>query len=321
MKSKIYIFIVFIICLIITGCENYVELNDIGIVNSIGISKTNNLYEISINMMRPKQNNLEENIIYTQTGETLDKAFNKLYLVSSKTINLSHLELLILNKNLKKEDYDNIKNFFLSRIESRNNFNVIILENYDTKNIFKNSTMDINNLIKTNSNKIGTVFPKTFDEIIEDILTINKSYIPTIEITDEVKILGYRIVYKNEKLLSYTESITHNFITNKIKNCNLTYENINIKVTRTNTNITIKDDVININIFSIIEASNNKDKNVYETILQKNIDNYIKGNDLEYIYQQAQKHNKNYYNKLDFKNLKLKINITTKLNKEIVNYE
>ena len=224
MKNKFYIFIILFISLIITGCSNYVELNDIGIVNSIGISKVNSGYEISINMLTPKEDNLEKNIIYNEVGKTLDEAFNKLYLSSSKVINLSHLELLILNKNLDKEDYNNIKDFFISRIDSRNNFNVVIIENYSKDNVFKKSPDDINDLIKTNSNKIGLVFPKSFDELIEDIMTVNKSYIPTVEVTDDIKILGYRIVYNDEKLLSHDESIRYNIQTNKLKKEITNYE-------------------------------------------------------------------------------------------------
>ena len=320
MKNKILIIFAILVTLFTTtSCINYAELNEIGIINSMGINKKNDKYIINVNMLTPNENSINKSIKYETSGSSITDAFNNLYLTTSKKVNLSHIELLILSKNLEKEDYINIKDFFLSQKNSRNNFNIIILENYSESNIFKYNTIDINNLIVTNSKEMGIVFPKTFDEVIQDILNINKSYIPTIKIEKEIKILGYRIVFNDEKLLSVEESNTFNFLLNKINKCNFTYKNTNIKVESNITRIDINNNIININIFSTISGETKEYLNgIYINILKDHINKFINNNDLEYFYNLVKKYNKN--NKYTKNNLVFNININPKTNK-VINYE
>ena len=106
MKKIKYIIIVILFTL--TGCLNYVELNDIGIINVIGIDKDNDGYVININMVTPTGDDLEKSTTYEVFASTLEEAFDRLYLLTSKKINLSHLELVMFSKNLDKTDYKNI---------------------------------------------------------------------------------------------------------------------------------------------------------------------------------------------------------------------
>ena len=141
MKKIKYIIIVILFTL--TGCLNYVELNDIGIINVIGIDKDNDGYVININMVTPTGDDLEKSTTYEVFASTLEEAFDRLYLLTSKKINLSHLELVMFSKSLDKTDYKNITNFFLNRNDSRNTFPVVVVENYDKSKIFSVSAYDI----------------------------------------------------------------------------------------------------------------------------------------------------------------------------------
>ena len=187
--NKIKYIIIVLILTITTGCLNYIELNDIGIINTIGINKKEEKYIIDINMLTPTINNSEENTTYEVIANTLEEAFDKLYLLTSKNINLSHLELILLSKNLNSNDYDNITKFFLNRDDSRNTFPIIIVENYKSENIFKHTAKEINSLIETNSKDDGIVSKKTFDELAEDIININISYVPTIKIDENIIVI------------------------------------------------------------------------------------------------------------------------------------
>ena len=318
MKNKLLILLITSL-FITSSCINYTELNDIGIINTMGINKINNNYILNINVLTPTEDNTNKSITLASSGSTITEAYNKLYLTTTKKINLSHLDLLILSNNLEKKDYIEIKNFFLSKNDSRNNFNIIILENYNISNIFKYSALDINSLIKTNSKEIGTVTPKTFDEMIQDIMNIDKSYIPTIKIDDKMEILGYRIIYNNKKLLNIEESNTLNYLTNKINKCTLSFKNNSIKVESNNTSISVNNNVINITIFSTIsEQASKNTKDMYKSILKERINNYIKNNDIDYFYNLAKKYNKNYYRYN--KELSFNININSKLIR-VNNYE
>lgn len=317
MKKIKYIIIVILFTL--TGCLNYVELNDIGIINVIGIDKENNGYIININMITPTGDDLEKSTTYEVYSSTLEEAFDKLYLLTSKKINLSHLELVMFSKNLNKDDYNNITSFFLNRNDSRNTFPIVIVENYNKKEIFSFSAYDINSLIEVNSFDDGIVSVKTFDEVIDDILNIKISYIPCIKITDKVEILGYYSIYNKEKLLSIKESISYNFLTNKISKCNFVDDNLNIKIDSSNTKIAINKNKITININSILTNYTDKSDitDFYNKTLKNYLEEYLANNDLEYFYNLIKKYNYSYYKNNKNIDIDFNINIESKLNKEV----
>ena len=308
--------IIFVFLFFTTGCLNYTELNDIGIINSIGINKKGNNYIININMLTPTEKDLQNNNVYEIESNSLNEAFDKLYLKTSKQTNLSHLELLILSNNLTKDDYDNIKDFFINRTDSRNTFNVIMLENYTRENVFKFTQEEINNLISTNNSEDGLVSPKSFDEMLEDILSIKISYIPLIEIHENMNILGYKSIYEKNKTLSKKESIAYNFITNKIKRATIVDNETNIKIDKSITNIKINKDIITININSTI-MSNDSNQSItekYNKLLKSYINDFINKYYQDYFYKLIEKYT---YNKYKAKDIKFIINIKSKYNMEV----
>ena len=316
--KKIKLIFLFISIFFLTGCLNYIELNSIGLINVIGISKSDANYVISINMLETTAEETEENKNYKVEASSITQAFDKLYLLTTKNINLSHLEVLILDKSLDKQAYDDIKSFFLTRNDSRNTFNVVILENYNDETLFKFEYKDINYLIETNHKEDGIVSPKSFDELIEDILNLNISYIPTIKVDEKLEILGYRTVYKNNKLFSIKESITHNFLTNNIVKANLIDENLNIKIDKSITNIYTDKSTIEININSTLTDYSNSSniENKYNKTIKEYILEYLDNNDLNYFKQIIKKHNYNYYKNNKDKEVTFKVSVQSKINKE-----
>lgn len=315
--KKISILLI-VILIITTGCLNYTELNDIGIIDTIGITKNNDNFLININMLTPTTANLEENKTYKVEAKTINEAFDKLYLLTYKDINLSHLELLVLSNKLDKKDYDKINKFFLNRNDSRNTFNVVILNNYNEDSIFKYDSKEINSLIKTNSKEDGIVMPKEFIDMAQDILDLEISYIPTIKVNDSIEILGYSSIYKENKLLTLRESISYNFLTNKIAKCNLVDENLNLKVDKSFTTYKINDNKIKIVIHSTItDYKDEKDiVNVYNKTIKNYLKEYLDNNDLKYFDELIKKFNYNYYKNNKNINIEYDISIDSKLNKE-----
>lgn len=306
-----------------TGCISYTELNDIGIVNAIGINKINNKYEITINMLIPEDDNLEQTKQFKTTSTNLEEAINNLYSKSLRKIYLSHLDLLILSNNLEKKDYDNIINLFFNRNDSRNTFNTIIIKNYNERNIFKIKPDNINSLLKVNSEENGLIKIKQFDEIVKDILEKNISYIPIIELKQEPNILGYKTIYSQNKILSKKESLAYNFITNNINQTTIISDkqNINFKINQSITNIEVSKNNITININSNITILSNetnitnekKIKQLYEDELKKLLTNYIDNNEHSYFYSLIKKFDYNYYKN----NQKTKLNFKFKLSSSI----
>lgn len=303
---------------IITGCVSYSELNELGIIDMIIIDKKDNKYIVSINMLIPTEDDLENKITYTEMDNSLNECLNKLYLSTTKKISFSHLESLALTPNLSKKDYDEIIELFLNRTDSRNTFSTIIIENYEE--LFNYKSKDINNLININNEEEGTTSIKQFSDVIKDILEFDITYIPKIKIDEKIIIDGYQSIYNENKSLSYDESIGYNFITNKITGLLFTEENIGFKTNYSKTNIKVNNNKIKIEINSSYQViSNNSDisnpkeiNNIYNKRIKEYINSFINNNSHNYFYNLIKKFDHKYYT--NNKNVKLEFYISIKSN-------
>lgn len=315
----IKLILLFLVVFLTTGCVSYTELNELGIIDMILIDKDNNNYVVTINMITPSKDEIDAKKTYQASGENLDKCLNVLYLKTTKRIAFSHLELMALSPNLKRNDYDEIINLFLNRVDSRNSFSTVIIDN--SEKLFEYKSKDINDLININGEESGIVFIKQFDEMVKDILEINISYIPYISIDDELTIEGYQSIYEEDKLLSKEESIGYNFITNNITQAVLIRDDIGFKLNRTNTMVKVDENKIKLDITSNYQivtnnsniTDNNKIKNIYNKEIKKYIDAYISNNNHKYFYNLIRKFDYKYYKNNKDIELEFIININSAL--------
>ena len=117
---KKFIFLIFLI-LLCSGCY-YTELNDLSIIDSIGIEKNDKDIKIVMNIVNTIDYKSEDNIettIYESTGKNIEEAFNNFYLEINKTIYLDSLNNLLISDTLNDEDINNIVNFFIKNKENR----------------------------------------------------------------------------------------------------------------------------------------------------------------------------------------------------------
>ena len=306
----------------IAGCSSYVELNDIGIVNMVGISKNKDNYVVNINMIIPLEDGKNRIKSYSSEDKNLSKAINKLYEKSLRKIYLSHVDLLILSDNLDKNDYLNIINLFLNRNDSRNTFSTVVAKDYDVNSISKVDPDDINSLLEVVSKDSGTTKLKQFDEMVQDILEYNSSYVPYLDINKEDAVLGYKKVYSSFKNITKKDSIAYNFITNNITSTNLVSEDkINFHINKNNTKVMINNNTITININSDINIENynnklsdNDYKKIYSELISNYLDDFIKGNDLDYFYNLIKKYNYSYYVNHKDIDINFKYKITSSIN-------
>lgn len=313
----IKLIVIFFLTFCITGCVSYTELNELGIIDMILIDKIDDEYVVTINMITPKEDDLENKTTYQASNKNLDECLNDLYLSTTKKIYFSHLELMAFTPNIEKEDYDEVINLFLNRVDSRNTFSTIIVSNSDK--LFEYKSKDINDLININGEENGIIFIKQFDDIIKDILEINISYIPRIKMKDKIIIEGYQSIYDENKLLSLDESIGYNFITNNITQTVFIDNDIGFKLTNSNTNTKIEDNKIKLNISTtyqiVTNNSNIKDeekiKKIYNNKIKSFINAFLNNNRHNYFYNLIKKYDYKYYNSNNNMSLEFKINITS----------
>lgn len=272
--------ILFLIIVILTGCTYYEDINNLAIIEEIAIDYDNS-YKLYTKVL--SNNKEKEDKIYLEECNKLNECFNNLNNKLTKKLYLTHLDLLILSNNLKKDNYNEIMNYFLRESSSRNTFTTIITNKIDD-NLLKMNAIDYQNLLDLSKKTIGIADNITFNDLVKNILNYKISYIPVIE-NNEIK--GYKTIYDEEKILSKDESIIVNFILNKIDDVTLLINEENKKLESCETLYKNKDNKL---ILSITCNHQGKEKEDIINYLNNNINNFIKNNSLDYFYYLKEKY-------------------------------
>ena len=232
---KKIISIIFI--LILTGCWNYNEINDLAITTAIAIDKEMDKYKVSVLITNQKKeeapsNNNSNFVIYSGLGKTISEAINEIDLISSKKIYIEHLSVLIISEDIAKEGINDILDFFLRDSSSTKRFEVVIAKNTKALNIIKTITplesfpsQGIKNNIKIASETVSKSKSVIYNDFIYDIMSKGKNpTLPSIIKTKKHLKLDNLAVFKNGKLvnfLSINNSKGVNIINNNVSEMNL----------------------------------------------------------------------------------------------------
>ena len=192
MKKILVIFLL----LISTSCIKYNDLNKLSIIKTIGISY-NDSYTLYAEIYEEiKKDNEPKTKILEINGKTIEESFNKLKSFSNKEIFLSHIDLLILDQNLKDENYQDIINYILNNHNFRNDFNCIFSSNI--KKLLKNSQYnEIEDFLKSNCES-KEIINQSFDEVINNFLNNKPISLSMITYDKRIKYLNNYKYYHNQ---------------------------------------------------------------------------------------------------------------------------
>lgn len=246
------IFLLIIPILLLTGCYDYKELNSISILSATEINKIDDKYYVSAQAVNPQAPDKTTTtqapfIIYNGSGKTVQEAYRGITNESSKFLYSSHLQLLIINEKVAKENIKEIIDFYLKSPPIRTEFYILISKNDNVLDIITPindiSSASIKETIENNVKYLGTTNTVTFNELTNMILDPNLEIVlPTIKIINDSK-EGEKIeniektkidtkyqldglaIFKDNKLIGYLneeESKTYNILKNKINNTIIT---------------------------------------------------------------------------------------------------
>lgn len=305
-KIKLIFYFLFIcfLSLLFTGCSSYSELNNVMIVDAIGIDKLNDTYQVSFNTYL--ENDKYE--VHTISDKNLTNIFNDLYLEANKKIYLSHLNTLFLSSNLDNDDIINIVNTFNKRNDLRGSFNVVLLHDYNTK-IFSTPSEKIIDLLESNENELGSITSPTFNDIINDYLEFNLSYIPIID--SNLKIMGMHSILAEYNYYDNHISTYINLLMGKIDNLVLTIDDEGVQIKGINTCYQVDKNNLNINIDMSYQSNLDKDK--ISNYINDNINNLLNlGINENFFLNQIKKQDYYFYKDNSNINIKYKINLSLK---------
>lgn len=344
------IIILFILILSLTGCKDYVEINDLAILTGIVIDYKDNMYEVTAQLIvNDKNSNIE---VFKTKSNSINEAIAELSKLSNKELFISHLKVLIVTDTVIKENIE-FKDYFLRSSKSKMNFYVYVIDNEISDkvlNVYKEndgSSIYLEKMMKFNQNIFSSSTPLKFSDYA--YYTYEKGYnliYPKIKIVKnndkEVLYLSNLTTFKddNEIELSENESIFYNIVSNKAIKTTVTIKcddnNFSVELQDIKTKYKWKD-----NKFTISNKTNSKVidyKCKYDLTKKESIEklneltsNYIKNNinnlltfikdnneDVIGIGNYIYKHDKNYFkdnNKWNnyLNNIKFKIDTKTNI--------
>jgi len=174
---KKILFLVFSI-FILSGCTDYKELTDIGIISLIAIDKIDDKYKIMIQVLDSKDANTTANpsvIVYENTGDTIEDAFTNISLEASKKLYMGHVRTFIVTEKLFKDGASTFIDFILRNNEIEKDFN-LLLTNENISNIINIippldtiPSENISNSLEISSNEKGLTDIVSFDDFLSKV--------------------------------------------------------------------------------------------------------------------------------------------------------
>lgn len=215
MKKVVFIIIIFIICIILSGCWDYREMRELGIVSAIAIDKADEADKILVtaqiinanNISQPGSTGSGEKAYFNinATEDTIYKALRQITHKIDRKIYASHMKVLIINKSMAREGILEYIDFFIRDPEPRNNIYLLVSEGKaaDILNIEpdieKINGNYINNMIKSNF-AVSQSADINLQEFLQNLISENTSSVtPLIRIEENKLVLGGGAIFKENK--------------------------------------------------------------------------------------------------------------------------
>ena len=348
MKKILIIILTLLLC---TGCFDYKEINDLAIINAIGVDYENDEYVITLEILNDQIDKDSSKITsYTKVGHgknltsAIENAADKL----SKQLIFNHIKLMILSKSIIEEKFENIIDLFLRNTYFRENFYVISATKNKPETLLNHTTNEapiastaITDTLESIRYSSNTNVLKKFDEIVEEVITYGiDTCFSNITLKDNEFIVDGMSIFNN---YSYKSNLSNEYV--KIYNLltdnfdrptyTINYDNLSFTTAINNgkINTEIKSGTINVtgNLmgriidndpkYNIRDPKNlERIDNDFTNLLNKKIPEFIKvlqdnNSDILAItrnyYKKTRTKDKDYWLKLDIKS-NIKFNINKK---------
>lgn len=252
MKKVILLIFLTFIC---TGCYNYKELNELGIVSAMGISKYGDLYNLDIqllNVLDSEKSGLNKSpiTVISGQGETIFEAARSMNKKTSKVFFLADVDYVFLDQSVLNDGLDEIMDFLIR--DTRLSLNFLVVTSTENKSLDilssishfdTNSANNLYDAIMNSETRYGGINSLHVRELINNYYAKGKyTLFPNVYIKDTSKSsendsledsksesyveVKNMVFFKDKEAIELTDEETKgvNFLRNKIKNATLTIE-------------------------------------------------------------------------------------------------
>ena len=288
---KIIILISFI--LLLGGCYDYKELNDMSIVSGIGIDYKDGKYIVDLEITKSSKDGSSTEIqTYLVSGEdeNISDAFTIAKNRSDKLVYMEHVEVLVLGKELCDKGIIEAIDYIIRDTGINNNYFIVVTDNpkelLNTKIENKSTAEVIVNTVKY-----------YYENTTLDDVDITASYMinekediafPYIKLEEENIIFNDILYFDDDKDVGFIDSKMFAFLKLDSTNINFTNNGNTISVYKKDVGYEVKDNevIINIKVSATIKEIN-KDTKLTEvdsySMLEDNFSKVIKQESMDFI--------------------------------------
>lgn len=217
MKKILIIILTLLLC---TGCFDYKEINDLAIINAIGVDYEDDEYIITLEILNDQIDKDSSKITsYTKVGHgknltsAIENAADKL----SKQLIFNHIKLMILSKSIIEEKFENIIDLFLRNTYFRENFYVISATKNKPETLLNHTTNEapiastaITDTLESIRYSSNTNVLKKFDEMVEEVITYGiDTCFSNITLKDNEFIVDGMSIFNN---YSYKSNLSNEYV-------------------------------------------------------------------------------------------------------------
>ena len=268
-----------LILLLLTGYTPYVEVNDLVIVDMIGLEKVNNKYLLTVNTIKEEKTDNATKSIYqvsTFEGNSLGSIFLKAKKINNKKAYYGHLKLVVFQSGLLDKE---IINYFQKQFTQMNY--LIVGTNSDIKSLFKKYDSSSKIIKEINKKRIddANIYLSTFEDYLKDIVNKKReSTIPIISLDKGLTTTGLEVYQKNI-LIDAKQAKINYLLNNKLTSFHqeITINNKSYEVEFNNVkSMLVKDTVtIAMNISSSDINNSKKLINAIKKLFKKEINEFL----------------------------------------------
>ena len=211
------IIIPILVLLLLTGYTPYVEVNDLVIVDMLGIEKVDNDYILTINTVyEEKDNNVTKSIYkdYVFKGKSLGKVFLEAKKINTKKAYYGHLKLVVFQSKLLDKE---LINYFQKEFKEMNY--LIIGTDSRINDLFKKYNSSSKIIKAVNKEKISNadIHLATFEDYLKDIVNKKRtSTLPVVSLNNNSLVVKGLETYQKNILLSKEQAKITYLLNNKI---------------------------------------------------------------------------------------------------------
>jgi spore germination protein KC len=193
-----------ILGLLLTGCWNRKELDELGIQMGTAIDKVGTDYQVTVQVVVPGEVSSRQSggrstvALYKATAPTLFEAFRKLTETSPRKIYSAHIRALVLGESLAREGVADVLDLFSRNPEARPDFYIMVARGTRAEHVLSVLTplekIPAYNLFYSLDTSAKTWAPTTtvtMDQLMDDLTTEGKNPVITgVAIVGDVKAGG-----------------------------------------------------------------------------------------------------------------------------------